>query len=362
MHIGREPDAQFMLGFFYCGFGCTDEGAAVFDFHPEKGMRLLRSAAEHKYIPACIELARLLFYGSDNFDVVCDPAESFRLLHDVENVDDPRAYSDLASMYEATKNTYRKIMCLRKASDLGDGTARKEMGHLYWGSGLISKAEIREYFSFAAQNSPPHCQASCHYHIANLYKEEGDTQQYMAWLKKAAELNHSEAAYLYGSYLLVGAYCQKDQISGGQWLDQARYLGHPDANFVFLRNFGVRLEVHLHDIASDYVIIMQVAALEHSTVTDVKSAISKQIWPSGAPAGHDVAPRGSSHELLFEGKRLADCSISHGAELTAFVNVSEKRQGMQEESDSRTEPDVTEIAGAVVLSSQERRYAANVVL
>lgn len=350
-----EAEAQFILGFYYCdGYDCSDDNAAVFNFDPDKGMHLLRSASKRNYIPACMELAHLLFYGSGNFDVACDPAEAFKLLHKVEEADDPRVYNNLASMYGATKNTYRKIMCVKKASDLGDGMARKQLGHLYWGSGQKSREEIREYFAFAAQNSSHHCQGSCHYHIANLYREEGDIERYMLSLKEAAELDHCEAAYLYGSYLFVGIYCEKDEVSGGEWLDQARYLGHPVANFVYLRNFGIRLDLHFHDVDADHMLMMQVAALEESTITDVKLAASKQIWPTGAPVGRyiNIALRDSSQAgLLDGGKRLADCSISQGAALIAFVSENEKGQDVHDAHE-----DVAGVAGAVVLSTQKKRY------
>jgi TPR repeat protein len=128
----------------------------------------------------------------------------------------------LANMFFDKKDGFNHIKHLKMASELGHGEARGMLGRLYWGSKLKSKDEIWEFFLFAVANSEPKCRGTYSYHLASLSREEGNSKQYIHWLRRASEDGHSIASYELGAYSLLGNYyCARDRVLARVYLERA---------------------------------------------------------------------------------------------------------------------------------------------
>ena len=148
----------------------------------------------------------------------------------------PGAHFTLAKCFRIAGNKYQHFQHLKKASNLGHPEARGMLGRYYWGSGLKSKSEIREYFDFTVKNSPDNdCKARYSYHVASTYLEESNRPKYFQHLKEAAHFGHPEAAYMVGAFYLRGIYCTPARNLARKFLERARDLGHKNASEVLNR-------------------------------------------------------------------------------------------------------------------------------
>lgn len=236
---GGKAFGRFILGMNTCGVNtscvCTRDGKRFRYDSVDLGMfggdgpEMLGYAASCRYPPACRLLASLHWTGESSLGVEKSPAKALALLHSVEDTGDPTILFALAHYYEKDGNVcnmYRHIKYLKLASDRGHGQARGMLGRRYLGSGLKSRDEIREYFLFATENSAVECAKRYHYFISELYREEGNNAEHVAYLQKAADAGHIEAAYTLGAYYHHGRLVKKNDSKAREYLESARNLGH----------------------------------------------------------------------------------------------------------------------------------------
>ena len=233
--------ARYLLGLYYCGM--NPKNSMDFEIKASKGMRLLKAAAEDKYIPAIRTLARVLCEGDPLCEGSKDLQKATSMLQSVERMGDPLVCFDLANIYFGMNNIYRYAKYLKLASENGHGESRGTLGRLYLGSRLKSKEEIMDDFVYAVSNSSRRIRGQYCFYLADLSRADADEDGYMSWLEQAAQSGHVEATYLLGCYYALGKYCEKNLPVAENFLEKARFLGHPIANHVLLRHCGVRIQI-----------------------------------------------------------------------------------------------------------------------
>ena len=138
-----------------------------------------------------------------------------------------------AKKYREEGNRYRYIQFVKDAAQKGNAEAVGILGNLYLGSRLKSKDEIIQMFRTAVAHGDQSCREKYRFHLANLYREEGNVAKYVKNLKWASHSGHVEATYLVGAYHLVGLYgCKKDLDIALLYLNRARSMGHSVADEV----------------------------------------------------------------------------------------------------------------------------------
>ena len=244
----RKPYAQYMMGIYMIDFQPYVENAVSISTNREEdeddlikrndGADFIQRAAKNKYVPACRMLAS--FHQVGLFGMKKDIEKAISVLLGVKDAGDPLASFDLANYFLEKKDRYNHFKHLKLASELGHGEARGMLGRLYWGSKLKSKDEIGEFFLFAVANSEPKCRGQYFYHLASLSREEGNSKQYIYWLRRASEDGHSVASYELGAYSLVGVSgCARDHVLARLYLERAmdQEPEHKIAKDIFLRHF-----------------------------------------------------------------------------------------------------------------------------
>ena len=228
--------AQYFLGLHHCDLSTfIIGGKKALKF----GVKLLERAMERGYVPAFRMLAKIHYTGICETEKSIENANNlFKGIVDEELAEFLTPIAAELSLVSAKKyreegNRYRYIQFIKDAAQKGNAEAVGILGNLYLGSRLKSKDEIIQMFRTAVAYGDQSCREKYRFHLANLYREEGNVAKYVKNLKWASYSGHVEATYLVGAYHLVGLYgCKKDPDIALLYLNRARSMGHSVADEV----------------------------------------------------------------------------------------------------------------------------------